>query len=263
MTDSMTGAGAEYNPFDSENFAHGGGLWDGKTVTITRAVCKTEALAYKDGKPVIDAKTGKQSIQTALFISGIAEGADDKERTETYSAGDRLEPMPDGEGFKSKDGGPVKFHANSNLGKLAAALSASGFDTRTLLVGGKQKFSNLVGARFVFKGEAKMGKDGKPILDKKGYEKNTFLPVKFLGMTAGMGGSVGAAGAAPGALDEKAIAAVCTALGKGPLTRTALVRTLATQLVGDPDANNIIGLVVRDDFHRGKPWKYDGTTASL
>ena len=65
------------------------------------------------------------------------------------------------------------------------------------------------------------------------------------------------------AVTDKAVAAVLDALSGGPLTRADLVRTLAQQLAGDADANAIISLVVRDDFHRGKPWKYDGERACL
>jgi len=264
------------NPFDPEQFAHGGGLWDGKTVTITSAVAKVEALTYGDGKPVIDDRTKAQSLQTGLFIKGIADGGDDKERSETYGVGDKLVPTPDGEGFVAKDGGPVKFHANSGIAKFAAALKGSGFDLGSLVVDGKQKLGRLVGARFVFKGEPKMGKDGKPLKDKKGYDKSAFYPVKFVGYAAATG-SVATAGvsaahlgapagngaATASALGTKATGAVLAALAKGPLTRADLVRTLAQQMAGDPDSNAVIGLVVRDDFHKGQAWKYDGVTASL
>lgn len=269
---TQTQAAGAANPFDPETFSHGGGLWDGKTVTITSAVAKTEALTYGDGKPVIDEKTKQQSIQIGLGIAGIADGGDDKERRETYSTGDRLVPTADGEGFVAKDGGPAKFHANSNMGKFAAALKASGFPIETLVVDGKQKLSRLVGARFVFKGEAKVGQDGKPIKDKKGYTKNIFLPVKFVGYAAGAAsgsvtgapaGNGAATGSSAGALQEKAKATVLGALANGPLTRADLVRTLAQKLAGDPDSNAIISLVVNDAFHKGQPWKYDGTQASL
>jgi hypothetical protein len=65
------------------------------------------------------------------------------------------------------------------------------------------------------------------------------------------------------AVTEKAVAAVLNALSDGPLTRAELIRALAQHLAGDTDANVIIGSVVRDDFHRGKPWKYDGMRACL
>lgn len=258
------GPGPEYNPFASENLATGGGLWDGKKVTITRIACETRALTFKDGKPVMDEKTGKQSLQTALYLTGIAEG-EEKEREEAYTPGERMEPTADKEGFVMKDGSTIKFHANSNLGKLAVALGASGFDTKILFPGGRLKFTNLVGAQLTFKGEVKLGRDGKPLKDKKGYEKNAFFPVKFHGFVSGTGTSVAGVvgGTAPGALDEKATAAVVGILAGGPKTRAELVKALATTLVGDADSNAIIGLVVRDDFHKGKPWKYEVGTASL
>jgi len=260
----MTEAQQASNPYDPETFAHGGGLWDGKTVTITGAVAKVEALAYGDGKPVLDDK-GQQSIQTGLVITGIADGGDDKERRETYSVGDKLVPTPDGEGFIGKDGGPPKFHANSNMAKFATALKGSGFDLSTLIVDGKQRLSKLVGARFTFKGEPKIGKDGKPIKDKKGYDKSLHLPVRFVGYATGQQAAAPSGnGPVPaGGLHVKATGAVLAALAGGPLTRADLVRTLAQQLAGDADANAIIGLVVRDDFHKGQAWKYDGTRASL
>lgn len=253
------------NPFDPETFVHGGGLWDGKIVTITGAVAKSEALTYGDGKPVLDDK-GQQSVQTGLVITGISDGADDKERRETYSVGDKLVPTPDGQGFVARDGGPPKFHANSNMGKFAAALKGSGFDISTLIADGKQQLGKLVGARFMFKGEPKVGRDGKALKDKKGYDKNIFLPVKFMGYAAGAGMAAGATTtSAPvgNGLAAKADAAVLAALAAGPLSRADLVRTLATALAGDADSNAVIGLVIRDDFHKGKPWKYDGITASL
>jgi hypothetical protein len=70
-------------------------------------------------------------------------------------------------------------------------------------------------------------------------------------------------GAGSEVLRTKASGAVLGALAKGPLSRADLVRTLAQSLAGDADANAIIGLVVRDDFHKEQPWKYDGVTASL
>jgi hypothetical protein len=273
MTETTIPAAVAANPFDPETFTHGGGLWDGKTVTVTGAVAKVEALTYGDGKPVLDDK-GQQTIQTGLVLTGIADGGDDKERRETYSVGDRLVPTPDGEGFVAKDGGPPKFHANSNMGKFSAALKASGFDLGVLIVrqpdgSVRQQLSRLVGARLVFKGEPKVGKDGRPIKDKKGYDKNMFLPVKFVGYAAGAGtvaqpAGAGGNGAAGGdAIKTKAKEAVLKALAAGPLTRADLVRTLAQQLAGDADSNAVIGLVVRDEFHKGQPWHYDGTQASL
>jgi hypothetical protein len=275
QTQGQAAPAGEYNPFDSDNFAQGGGLWDGKTVTITSAVAKTELLAYGDGKPVIDKETGQQSSITALFLKGIADGGDDKERHEEYSVGDRLAPAADGRGFVDRaTGGPPKFHANSNFAKLAAALKASGFPIGELYdpATRQQRLDRLVGARFVFKAEAKLDKQGKAVKDKKGYTKNTHLPVKFVGRVQGGVGvpqAQGGNGHAPtpgspaDAVAKKAEAAVIGALANGPLSRADLVRTLAQGLAGDPDANAVIGLIVRDDFHKGKAWKYDGQQASL
>ena len=255
---------ADYNPLNPDTFSHGGGLWDGKTVTITSAAARRQPLTYGDGTAVIDAKTKEQSILNALFITGIADGGDDRERHEEYSVGDKCVPTPDSEGFTALEGGLPKFHANSNMGKFAAALKASGFDISTLLVAGKLKFSNLVGARFVMKGEPKIGRDGKPVTDKKGYGKNAHYPVKFVGYTtAAATGAKPNGGVGGDALRTKAAGAVVKALAGGPLSRADLVRTLAQTLAGDPESNSIIGLVIRDDFHAGQPWKYDGITVSL
>lgn len=263
---TVAAAGAEYNPFEPEHQSKGGGLWDGKTVTITSAQARTEALKNGDGSPVIDEKTKQQVIQTALYIKGIAEGGDDKERHEEYSAGDKMVAAPDGEGFVMKDGTPPKFHASSNIGKFTAALKGSGFDLSTLFANGKQKLSGLVGARFVFKAEAKIGKDGKPIKDKKGYVKNIHLPIKYvgaaIGITAPKPGN-GAVAPSNDALAVKAQGAVLAVLANGPLSRAELIRSLAIKLAGDADSNSVIGLVVRDDFHKGQPWVYDGLSAHL
>lgn len=264
---------AEHNPFDPANHSQGGGLWDGKTVTITSSMAKTEALKYGDGSPVLDAKTKEAVIQTALYITGIADGGDDKERHEEYSAGDQLQAAPDGQGFVRKDGAPVRFHANSNLGKLMAALKASGFDIGTLIdvVPGappKQQLGRLTGARFTFKAEPKVGKDGKPVKDKKGYDKHIHLPVKYVGhatgtVARGNGGVIPAAG---DALTTKAEGAVLAALAKAEgskLTRAQLVQGLVMSLKGDIDSNAVIGLVIKDDFHKDRAWKFDGQVASL
>lgn len=271
MTEVQTATAVAANPFDSDNFSHGGGLWDGKTVTITSAVAKTEQLKNKDGSAYLDEKTRQPVYQTATYIKGISDGGDDKERHEEYSVGDKLMPTPDGEGFVSKDGTPPRFHANSNMGKFSAALKGSGFDLSKLVEGGRQKLSALVGARFIFKAEPKLGKDGKPIKDKKGYDKNVHLPVKFVGYAQGGGvraaapAGNGAAAAPAGALDGKATGAVLAALaaGGGKLTRAGLIQSIAQALSGDGDSNAIIGLVVNDAFHKGKPWQYDGKEASL
>lgn len=275
MTETKQTVGLPADPFDPETFIRGGGLWDGRVVTITGSVAKTEALKYSDGKPVLD-KEGRQTIQTGLIITGVSDGADEKERRETYSSGDKLVPTSDGEGFVGKDGTPPKFYANSNLGKFAAALRASGFDTTTLLErlpdgSVRQRLSRLVGTRFLFKGEPKMDRAGKVIKDKRGYDKHMYLPVRFIGRVAGAQPPTGGTAAGTVArespltspLAAKATASVIKALAGGPLTKVELVQALAQALASDSDSNGVIGLVVRDDFHIGKPWTYDGLRASL
>lgn len=269
-------AAAESNPFDSDQFVSGGGLWDGKVVTITSAVAKTAALVRKDGSPVLDDNTKQQIVQTALYITGISDGPSEKERHEEYSVGDKLSPTPDGRGFIDKaTGGAPKFHANSNFAKLLGALKIAGFPVGELydVATRTQRLDRLVGARLLFKAQPKLGKDGKAIKDQKGYDKSIHLPVRFEGRAAGTVAAAGSGGngaavstGAVSPLTDKAVTAVLGALAVAPeskLTRADLIRTLAQTLAGDTDANNIIGLVVRDDFHAGKPWKYDGTHASL
>lgn len=281
MSETQTAAAGEYNPFDPENQSQGGGLWDGKTVTITGATVIKQALVYgakKGGGPVIDKETGQQSILTALSITGITEGGgSDKERKEEYSVGGKVDAQ-DG-GFVMKDGGPLKFHATSNFGKFSAALKASGFNIGLLLVRDaagaivyiapgvpRQDYSKLVGARFVFKAEAKSGKDGKAIKDDKGYDKSAHFPAKYLGIgcVAAKPAGNGAASAPAGALETKAVGAVLAALAKAPgtkLTRAELIRTLANDLgpsgSNDPNCNEIVTLVVNEQFHSGKAWRYD------
>lgn len=274
MTEQQAAAAADVNPFDSDQFVSGGGLWDGKVVTITSAVAKTAALTRKDGTPVLDDKTKQQIVQTALYITGISDGPSEKERHEEYSVGDKLAPTPDGRGFIDKaTGGAPKFHANSNFAKLLGALKIAGFPVGELydVATRTQRLDRLTGARLMFKASPKLGKDGKPIKDQKGYDKSIHLPVQFVGRAAGsVGGGAVAAGVggngAASPLIDKAASAVLGALAAAPetkLTRADLIRTLAQTLAGDPEANGIIGLVVRDDFHTGKPWVYDGTHASL
>jgi hypothetical protein len=275
MTETQQGvAAADVNPFDDSQFVSGGGLWDGKVVTITSAVAKTAALTRKDGTPVLDEKTKQQVVQTALYITGISDGPGEKERHEEYSVGDKLSPTPDGQGFVDKaTGGAPKFHANSNFAKLLTALKGAGYPVGELydVATRTQKLGRLVGARLMMKATPKLGKDGKAIKDQKGYDKAIHLPVQFVGRAAGSvasasGGNGHAAAAAASPLAAKAEAAVLGVLAAAPdskLTRADLVRTLAQTLAGDPEANGVIGLVVRDDFHNGKPWKYDGSHASL
>lgn len=284
MTETQTAAqDPEFNPFDPVHHKEGGGLWDGKTVTITSAVAKTEALRNGDGTPWLDPKTKEPVIQTALYLTGIPDGSDDKERHEEYTAGDRNVATPDGEGFVDKaTGASPTFSKSSNLSKFLAAIKASGFDIGTLIERGPdgkivQRLRRLTGARFVFKGEAKIGRDGKPLKDKKGYTKNIHLPVKFVGYAAGApsaaapsGGNGHAAPASGDALTTKAIGAVTAVLAKTPgvkVTRADLIRGLAESLKGDPQANDIIGLAVKDDWHNANKakggWQYDGTHANL
>src|SRR3990172_6558354 len=124
------------NPFDEENFKTGGGLWDDKTVTIIESRFTVDMFHNADGTPWLN-DTGEQGKSHVWAITGIAED-EDKERRMTYSIGS-LVPTADGEGFVKADGTTGLLHKNSNAGKFAAALKASGYDVSKLFVDGKPK----------------------------------------------------------------------------------------------------------------------------
>lgn len=249
----------DFNPY--EDFSAGGGLWDGKVVSITGACFKLDPLQYKDGSPVIDERTGQPSIRNVLEVVGIAEG-EEKERRETYSIGGNI-PTADGEGFQKADGTPGKLHENSEAAKFFRDLKNAGFDMGLLYnrETHRSHISNLKGARLLFKAVPRLDKDGKVKMSKDGkYEQNSYLPVKFVGstvMTAKAGPSDG--------LRDKAAGIILTLLADngGKLTRADLVRKVSGALAKDKDSTAIIGLIVREDFHKGQPWTYTGTEISL
>jgi hypothetical protein len=252
------------NPFDEENFLSGGGLWDGKVVVITYAKCEIERLTYGDGSPVINDRTGEQSVRNSLVLKGIAED-EEQERKESFSAGGSMIPSADGEGFIKANGeGQGLFHTNSEMHKLVADLRAGGFDVRSLWdeASHSQKFSRMVGAKLRFKAEPVLDKDGKVKKDKKGYDKKKFWPVEFCGYKEGK--EPGKA-PAPGALKDKAVEAVMGVLTEngGKVSRADLIRKLSTALHGDQDCNKILALVAKDEFHKDVPWTKDGTGYSL
>ena len=250
------------NPFLEENFASGGGLWDGKTVTVIGSKTEIERLSFGDGSPVLDKKTGEQSIRNVWSVIGIAED-DERERKETYSLGGLI-PTADGEGFTRPDGTPGVLHKNSEAAKFAAALKASGFDVASLfdMDTGKIHVDRLVGARIVFKGEARLDKDGKPKVNKKGYEQLRFMPESFLGMKDG----VGAAKVGPSEEDLAFAVETITGIlaeGGGSMGRADIVRAVTTKLNGDPRGPQIVQQILKPEFHASAPWTLDGTTLSL
>jgi hypothetical protein len=253
------------NPFDEANFITGGGLWDGKIVTITAAKTMVDYLKYGDGSAVINDRTGEPAFNNCLEIRGIAD-EEEAERRETYSAGN-LVPTQDGEGFLTADGQPGEFREKSEMAHLAKLLRAGGFDISLLWDAGTERVhvSKLIGARFEMKGEAKLDKDGKPKINKKGYENQKFYPVRFLGYkNGGPPASTGQGGTNP-ALKDKAIEVVLAILGEagGKVTRAELVRKISAKMAGDTDANKILALVTKDDFHKDVPWTRDGTSFTL
>lgn len=249
------------NPFDDETFKTGGGFWDGKQVTITKSYTGIEEMTYADGTPVLG-KDKKPIRQVSWILYGIAEDSE-KERKEVYSAGDKVRPTADGKGFESVDGSPVTFHANSNVAKLAKALKTAGYDIGQLFPEGKQDVSKLVGARLAFVAVQKVGQDGKPLKDKKGYNKNAYYPSAYIGQT---GLSAAPAAAGNGAADDVAVEAVLAVLAEaegGKKTRIELVRGVTKKLQGKPELFAAVQKVGDDKWHKDKPWKYDGLTASL
>lgn len=250
------------NPFDPANFTHGGGLWDGKTVTITAVKAQRAPMTHKDGSPVLD-ENGQPIVRNVLRVTGIADDAE-AERFEEWSAGGLI-PTDDGEGFVSpKDGSVTPLHGSSEAGKAIELARQGGFDTSLLvdMVAKKPKLSGLVGAKFVMKAEARLDKNGKEKKNAKGYVQQRFYPVKFVGFADGY---KPVSPEQNNALDAKATTAITTILAEngGKVSRAALVRLLSAKLAGDTDGNKIIGLVTKESFHTNKPWTRDETSYSL
>jgi hypothetical protein len=223
-----------------------GGLTRTGTVTFSRFVKKT----LPNTAPPIEIR--------AWEIRYSQDGRD-KESKEEYGIGKVLEPSADGETLIAPPGKDAKLNKNAGAVKVRNALKASGFDLALL----KDKVSALEGARFIFNGEPKLDKDGKPKTHKyegKDYQDFVFYPAKFLGFTA----AAQAGKAAAGPVKDEAVATVVELLAAGPLTRAQLISKLSAKTVGNPNAVAIIGMAVRDDFHTGAPWKRDASgTISL
>ena len=246
------------NPFLDENMSEGGGgLWDGKTVTILSAKAEIRQATKTDGTSF---------TQHVLSLVGIADDSE-RERREDYSAGLTAVPQGDGNGFTLPEG--KGFFKTSNVAEFLRRLAKSGFDMSKLFdeSTGKQNLSALAGTRFTFVGVERKDAQGnvkksKSKKNDKEYIQYHFYPETFVGFKGGQT----AAPKANGALREKATGVVTELLAGAEnqtLTRANLVRNLATRLAGDADSNAIIALVVKDDFHAGQAWKRDGTTISL
>ena len=252
------------NPFDPENLSHGGGLWDGKVVTILTAKAMLDHMTYGDGRPVISERDGNPIIKNVIAITGIAD-EEEAERRETYSVG-QLVPTADGESFTDpKTGEVAPFNNKSEAGKLTQYLKDSGFDIGLLWDDDAQKMkvSGLVGAQFLFGGEAQKDKDGKVKVNKKGYEQQKFYPIEFKGFKAGVGKSAPQTNASE--LRDKAVEVVLEIIDEagGKIGRADLVRKISSKMAGDARANKVLALVTRDDFHKDVPWTRDATGFSL
>jgi hypothetical protein len=253
----------QVNPFEPDNFLTGGGLWDGKVVTVLSAKARMRLLGRQDS-PYLN-KEGKTVPQNGIAIVGLAEDTE-MEREEFYSAGGTYIPTEDGEGFvdiKTKQ--PRAFSENSGAAKFSVALKDSGFDVTRLWdeKTKRTKLSGLVGAQFRMKAVKRLDKKGEVKLNKKGYEENAFFPGQFIGFKAGVGS---VAATVSDALREKAAATFLAILNEAPdqkLTRIQAIKGISAALAGDPDANKVIALLGKTDFHTDQPWKVDSTGYSL
>lgn len=247
------------NPFDDANFASGGGLWDGKTVTITNVKAVIDRITNADGSAYLNDK-GEPATQNVLAIQGLADD-EDTERRQTYSSG-ALVPTPDGDGFVKADGTPGVFHKNSKAAAFFSAVKAAGFDLNRLFVNGKPTLQGLVGARFTFVGQDRIGKDGAVKKNKKGYVVQDFFPVKFLGFAEGKAVASPASADAARTKAREIVTGLLADAG-GKLTRAEMLRKVAGKVIGQPDGNVILGMIAKDEFHSGAPWAWDGSTLTL
>lgn len=252
------------NPFDEANFVSGGGLWDGKTVTILTAKCIVDKLTNADGSSVINDRTGEPAVKNVLAITGIAD-EEEAERRETYSAGS-LVPTADGDGFVKADGSPSAFYKTCEMAKFSKFIKDGGFPIGTLWDEEAQhmRVGRLVGARFVFKGEPTLDKDGHQKKNKKGYDVLKFYPVQYVGQKQGVA-TVTAAEASGSEIRDKAVEVVLSILTEagGKIGRAELVRKVSAALAGDQRCNKVLAMVTRDDFHKDVPWTRDTTGFSL
>jgi len=233
------------NPFDPQNFAEGGGLWDQKIVTVTES---------KFGIHRFNKSNGEEVVQNVWFVTGIADD-EESERQQRYSIGG-LHASSDGESFAKADGTPGTLHKNSAGAKFAAGLAEGGFDTGTLIVDNAIKASKLNGARIEFKAVQRKDKDGNLKVNKKGYPENDFYPAQFHGY---------ADGTTPKAVDEtvkKQAEAIVTELlnaaENNTLTQADIVRGVSKKLNGDPNSAAIVSLVVSESFKNDGPWSREG-----
>ena len=251
------------NPFDEANFASGGGLWDGKTVTIIDSKTEIDLFSNGDGTPWIDPKTGEQGRAHVWTLIGIAED-EDRERKQSYSLGS-LVPTADGEGFLKADGTPGVLHKNSAAAKLSKALKDAGFDVSLLFDAktGKPKVSALRGAKLMFKGEQRLDAKGNPKVNKNGYAVLDFYPTQFLGFKEGV--AKPGNGAVTDETRAKAVEMVKTVLGENgnKLTQADLIRKVSAKMAGQSDLPVIVGLIPRPELTTDTGINREGNTLSI
>ena len=245
------------NPFD---LIQGGGLWDGKTVTILESKTELDAMTYGDGTPVL--RGDEPVINRVWTIKGVAED-EDRERRESYSLGG-LHPTADGTGFTKVDGTPGRLHASSGAGKFVEALRQGGYDVTKLLdESNTVHVDRLVGEQFVFTAVPRLDKDGNPKKNKKGYPENDFYPQTYVGRKEGVGAPKGN-GVDPElkAFASESVVELLKENG-GSLSRADLIKKLSAKLKGDTRSVAVVGLVVKESFYEGSGVKKDGTQIAL
>jgi len=242
------------NPFDSDHFKTGGGVWNEKTVTLVKAYFGLQT--DNTGKPFV--RDGVTQDDHALHIIGIVEGQE-KERREMYSIG-ALRGTAEGEGYTKADGSAGVLHKSSNGGKFFAALKTSGFDMSRLFVDGKQKVSGLNGARIIMTGVERLNKKGETKVSKNGFTEYWFYPQT----TVGYVGTAAAKANGAAGLDAKLrtiVAGIIKEKG-GSVSRVDLVKSLSVALKGEADGAQGIVLASQETFLKGGPWSYNGTQLS-
>jgi hypothetical protein len=250
------------NPYDPDNFSKGGGFWDDEVVQVTFAKFVIKLMTQgkrgsADEKPWIDPKTKEQGTTNILQIKGIGTETE-KEREEEYSIGAFI-PTEGGEQCAHPKDPSKRLNETCAAAKLFRALKTAGFDTATLY----PKISALVGQRFLMKAVPTLNKDGS-VKQKNGYDVTKPYPVEVAGGAADA--PVAQAAVAGNGLAEKAdetIMALLAEADDNKLSRKDLVKQVSKTLAGDADSNKIVALIVRADYHKGKPWNYTGTEISL
>jgi hypothetical protein len=250
------------NPYAADEFTRGGGFWDDKVVTITGAVFKLKPIVQGTGDkqvPWIDPETKEQGIAHILELKGI-DAESEKERTEEYSIGQFI-PSEGGEQCVHPKKPEKRLDERSLAARFFTALENAGHDNSKLY----PKISALVGYKILFKGEPVLLKDGSVKQNKNGYDVVNFLPVSIEGEGAGAAAGAAAVPAGANGLAKKADKTILGLMVKaeGKLTRKDLVKQISKTLAGDKDSNKIVALVVRQDFHKDKPWDYTGTEITI